>query len=177
MRFTRAERSMRPERRENMPFANSLLARARTMDGTGMGRAAMVVRRRRADPAGHRADPRARRVPRHHRRCHRHVQPSRFLKGLELAGERKPFILAGRDKVLAHPWLGKEQGSAEQRARGRLSNLDEVNDPVLAAMWAPDPNELAWLGAGSSVSGHWNWVGDRSHGWIYRRSTTTGRHR
>ncbi len=46
---------------------------------------------------------------------------SRFLKSLELAGERKPFILAGRDKVLAHPWLGKEQGSAEQRARGRLS--------------------------------------------------------
>ena len=72
--------------------------------------------------------------------------------------------------MLAHPWLGKEQGSAEQRARGRLSKLDEVNDPVLAAMWAPEPNEISWLsGGGSTVSGHWNWVGDRSHGWFYRQ--------
>ena len=95
---------------------------------------------------------------------------SRFLKSLELAGGRKPFILAGRDKVLAHPWLSKEQGSAEQRARERLSNLDEVNDPVLAAMWAPQPNEISWLsGGGSTVSGHWNWVGDRSDGWFDRQ--------
>jgi class 3 adenylate cyclase len=169
VRFTRAERSMRPERRENMPFADSLLARARTMDGPGWGEPqwSLVV--------GEPILPVI--VPIRVRGEFRGIigaaigtsDLSRFLKGLELAGERKPFILAGRDKVLAHPWLGKEQGSAEQRARGRLSNLDEVNDPVLAAMWAPDPNELAWLGEGSSVSGHWNWVGDRSHGWIYRQ--------
>jgi class 3 adenylate cyclase len=169
VRFTRAERSMRPERRENMPFADSLLARARTMDGPGWGEPqwSFIV--------GEPILPVI--VPIRVRGEFRGIigaaigtsDLSRFLKGLELAGERKPFILAGRDKVLAHPWLGKEQGSAEQRARGRLSNLDEVNDPVLAAMWAPDPNELAWLGEGSSVSGHWNWVGDRSHGWIYRQ--------
>jgi class 3 adenylate cyclase len=169
VRFTRAERSMRPERRENMPFADSLLARARTMDGPGWGEPqwSFIV--------GEPILPVI--VPIRVRGAFRGIigaaigtsDLSRFLKGLELAGERKPFILAGRDKVLAHPWLGKEQGSAEQRARGRLSNLDEVNDPVLAAMWAPDPNELAWLGEGSSVSGHWNWVGDRSHGWIYRQ--------
>ena len=169
VRFTRAERSMRPERRENMPFADSLLARARTMDGPGWGEPqwSFIV--------GEPILPVI--VPIRVRGEFRGIigaaigtsDLSRFLKGLELAGERKPFILAGRDKVLAHPWLGKEQGSAEQRARGRLSNLDEVNDPVLAAMWAPDPNELTWLGEGSSVSGHWNWVGDRSHGWIYRQ--------
>ncbi|HET6224022.1 MAG TPA: adenylate/guanylate cyclase domain-containing protein, partial [Dongiaceae bacterium] len=49
------------------------------------------------------------------------------------------------------------------------SDLNEVNDPVLAAMWAPEPNEISWLNGGSTVSGHWNWVGDRSHGWIYRK--------
>jgi class 3 adenylate cyclase len=152
-----------------MPSADSLLARARTMDGPGWGEPqwSFIV--------GEPILPVI--VPIRVRGEFRGIigaaigtsDLSRFLKGLELAGERKPFILAGRDKVLAHPWLGKEQGSAEQRARGRLSNLDEVNDPVLAAMWAPDPNELAWLGEGSSVSGHWNWVGDRSHGWIYRQ--------
>jgi adenylate cyclase len=169
MRFTRADRSIRPERRENLTFTDALIARARTMDGPGW-----------AEPQWSRivSEPILPIiVPLRVRGEFRGVigaaigteDLSRFLKSLELAGERKPFILAGRDKVLAHPWLGKEQGSAEQRARGRLSNLDEVNDPVLAAMWAPDPNEISWLGSGgSTVSGHWNWVGDRSQGWIYR---------
>ena len=56
----------------------------------------------------------------------------RFLK-TELAGERKPFILAGRDKVLAHPWLGKDRAAPSSAPAGGFSNLDEVNDSVLAA--------------------------------------------
>ena len=170
VRFTRADRSMRPERRENLPFTNALFAQARTLNGPQWAEPqwSLIV--------GEPILPII--VPIRVRGQFRGVigaaigtsDLSRFLKSLELAGERKPFILAGRDKVLAHPWLGKEQGSAEQRARGRLSKLDEVNDPVLAAMWAPEPNEISWLsGGGSTVSGHWNWVGDRSHGWIYRQ--------
>jgi adenylate cyclase len=169
MRFTRADRSVRPESRENVSFANELFARARTLNGPAW-----------AEPqwsriVGEPILPII--VPIRVRGEFRGVigaaigtsDLSRFLKSLELQGERKPFILVGHDKVLAHPWLGKEQGSAEQRARERLSKLDEVNDPVLAAMWAPEPNELSWLGSGSTVSGHWNWVGERSHGWIYRQ--------
>ena len=170
VRFTRADRSMRPERRENLSFTNALFAQARTLNGPQWAEPqwSLIV--------GEPILPII--VPIRVRGQFRGVigaaigtsDLSRFLKSLELAGERKPFILAGRDKVLAHPWLGKEQGSAEQRARGRLSKLDEVNDPVLAAMWAPEPNEISWLsGGGSTVSGHWNWVGDRSHGWIYRQ--------
>ena len=170
MRFTRADRSMRPERRENLPFTNALFAQARTLNGPQWAEPqwSLIV--------GEPILPII--VPIRVRGQFRGVigaaigtsDLSRFLKSLELAGGRKPFILAGRDKVLAHPWLGKEQGSAEQRARGRLSKLDEVNDPVLAAMWAPEPNEISWLsGGGSTVSGHWNWVGDRSHGWFYRQ--------
>lgn len=170
VRFTRTDRSMQPERRENLPVPETLFIRARTMDGPGWGEPqwSRVV--------GEPILPII--VPIRVRGQFRGVigaaigtsDLSRFLKTLELAGERKPFILAGRDKVLAHPWLGKEQGSAEQRSRGRLSKLDEVNDPVLAAMWAPEPNEISWLsGGGSTVSGHWNWVGDRSHAWIHRK--------
>jgi class 3 adenylate cyclase len=169
VRFTRTDRSMRPERRENLPFTDTLFAQARTLNGPQWAEPqwSLVV--------GEPILPII--VPIRVRGQFRGVigaaigtsDLSRFLKSLELAGERKPFILVGRDKVLAHPWLGKEQGSAEQRARGRLSKLDEVNDPVLAAMWAPEPNEISWLNGGSTVSGHWNWVGDRSHGWIYRR--------
>jgi adenylate cyclase len=172
MRFTRDDRSMRPERRENVRFADELFTRARagTLNGPEWAQPQW------SPIVGEPILPVV--VPIRVRGELRGVigaaigtsDLSRFVKSLELAGGRKPFILAGRDKVLAHPWLGKEQGSAEQRARNRLSNLDEVNDPVLASMWAPEPNEISWLsGGGSTVSGHWNWVGDRSHGWFYRQ--------
>jgi adenylate cyclase len=167
-RFTRADRSMRPERRENIPHADDLLARARTMDGPGWGEPvwSYIV----GEPILPIIAP---------IRVHGEFRGvigaaigtsdlSRFLKTLELPGTRTPFILAGRDKVLAHPYLGKEQGIVEQRSRERLSTLDEVKDPVLAAIWAPGRNELAWFRDGSSVDGHWNWVGDRSFGWVYR---------
>ncbi|MGD9881410.1 MAG: adenylate/guanylate cyclase domain-containing protein [Reyranella sp.] len=169
VRFTRTDRSMQPERRENLPFTDALFTQARTLNGPQWAEPqwSLIV--------GEPILPII--VPIRVRGQFRGVigaaigtsDLSRFLKSLELAGERKPFILAGRDKVLAHPWLGKEQGSADQRARGRLSGLDEVNDPVLAAMWTPEPNEISWLSGGSTVSGHWDWVGDSSHGWIYRK--------
>ena len=169
VRFTRSDRGMHPERRENLPFTDQLFAQARTLSGPQWAEPqwSLIV----GEPILPVIVP---------IRVHGQFRGvigaaigtsdlSRFLKSLELAGERKPFILAGH-KVLAHPWLGKEQGSAEQRARGRLSKLDEVNDPVLAAMWAPEPNEISWLSDGrSTVSGHWNWVGESSHGWIYRK--------
>lgn len=170
VRFTRADRSMHLERRENLPFTDQLFAQARTLNGPQWAEPqwSLIV----GEPILPVIVP---------IRVHGQFRGvigaaigtsdlSRFLKTLELAGERKPFILVGRDKVLAHPWLGKEQGIADQRTRGRLSKLDEVNDPVLAAMWAPEPNEISWLSDGTStVSGHWNWVGESSHGWIYRQ--------
>ena len=170
MRFTRADRGMHPERRENLPLTDTLFAQARRLNGPQWAEPqwSLVV----GEPILPVIVP---------IRVHGQFRGvigaaigtsdlSRFLKSLELAGERKPFILVGRDKVLAHPWLGKEQGSAEQRTRGRLAGLNEVDDPVLAAIWAPEPNQISWLSSGSStVSGHWNWVGDRSHGWIYRK--------
>jgi adenylate cyclase len=167
-RFLRNVRTMQPERREDIPLANSLLARARTMDGPGWGAPVW------SNALGETILPIV--APVRVRGEFRGVigtaigttDLSRFLKELELAGERKPFILFDRDKVLAHPWLGKEQGIAEQRMRGRPPTLAEVNDPVLAAMWMPNSNELVWVDQGTSITGHWNWVGESSHGWIYR---------
>jgi class 3 adenylate cyclase len=170
-RFIRDEGTMRPERRANIPLADSLLARARSLDRPAWGEpvwsyvigepilpviAPLRVRGEFRGVVGAAVGT---------------TNLSRFLKGLELPEERTPFILAGSDKVLAHPYLDKEQSAPERRAKGRLFTLDEVKDPVLAAIWAPDANDLVWLNQSRGVNGHWNWVGDRSHGWIYRRIT------
>ncbi len=170
-RFVRSDRSMRPEHIENIPLADALFARARAMGGPGWGEPiwSYVV--------GEPILPLI--VPIRVRGEFRGIIGaaidtsglSRFLDELELQGGRTPFILFDRDKVLAHPSLVKEQVSARLRERGRVPTLAELGDPILAAMWAPDPRDMVWIGQKSSVTGHWNWVGDRSFAWIYRPVT------
>lgn len=166
-RFVRADRTMRPERRENIRAADALLERARTMTAPGWGEPvwSFVV--------GEPILPII--VPVRVRGEFRGVigaaigttDLSRFLKEIELTGERTPFILAGRDHVLAHPKLAKTL-NGEARAQTRLVTLEEVGDPVLASIWAPDPNPLSWFRHDAGIEGHWNWVGDRSFAWIRR---------
>lgn len=166
-RFVRADRTMRLEPRENVRAADALLARARTMDGPGWAEPvwSLVV--------GEPILPVI--VPIRVRGEFRGVigaaisttDLSRFLKEIELHGERTPFILAGRDHVLAHPKLAKTL-NGEARAQTRLVTLAEVGDPVLASIWAPNPNPLSWFRHDAGIEGHWNWVGDRSFAWMRR---------
>lgn len=167
-RFTRADRSARPDRRENIPQAPDVLALARGMSEPQW--AGPVWSDTVDEPILPIIAPiRVRGEFRGFIGAAISTSDlSRFVKEMELPGERTPFILVGRDGVLAHPYLGKESGIAAQRARRRLPTIDEVNDPVLAAMWAPDSNPLDWQNASSSAAGHWNWVNDRSFAWVYR---------
>ncbi|MDB5486937.1 MAG: hypothetical protein JWQ58_652 [Reyranella sp.] len=166
-RFVRADRTMRPEQRENIRAADALLARARTMDGPGWGEPVWSF------VFGEPILPII--VPVRVRGEFRGVigaaigttDLSRFLKQIELTGERTPFILAGRDHVLAHPKLAKTL-NGDARAQTRLVTLEEVGDPVLASIWAPDPNPLSWFRHDARIQGHWNWVGERSFAWIRR---------
>ncbi len=103
--FARADRRMLPERRENIPGADQLLERARTMEGPGWGKPMW------SDVLGETILPII--VP---IRVHgefrglvgaaiRATDLSRFLVALQLPDERTPFILFDHDKVLAHPSL------------------------------------------------------------------------
>ena len=167
-RFTRDERSVAPAQLGKMAFTAGLLDRGRTMQGPSWGEPTW------SEVFGEPILPVV--APLRVRQQYRGViaaavgtsNLSLFLKGLELPGERTPFVLAGRDHVLAHPYLSKEQGIRERQGKGRLFKLDELKDPVLAAIWQPDANELVWFREGGTTQGHWNWVGDRSFGWIYR---------
>ena len=167
--FARADRRMLPERRENIPGADQLLERARTMEGTGWGKPIW------SDVLGETILPII--VP---IRVHgefrglvgaaiRATDLSRFLVNLQLPDERTPFILFDHDKVLAHPFLAQPEGIALQRARGRASTLAEVEDPVLASIWAPDQREIDWTNDRIPFKAHWNWVNDNSFGWFYRQ--------
>ena len=167
--FARADRRMLPERRENIPMAEQLLERARTMEGPGWGRPAW------SNVLGETILPLV--VP---IRVHgefrgligaaiRASDLSRFLVDLQLPDASTPFILFDRDKVLAHPFLAQPDGIALQRARGHAASLAEIDDPVLASIWGPDQRRIDWVNDMTSFDAHWNWVGDASFAWIYRR--------
>ena len=167
--FSRADRHPKLERRENVPMADQLLQRARTMQGPGWLRPTW------SNVLGETILPLV--VP---IRVHgefrgvvsaaiRASDLSRFLVDLQLPGAITPFILFDRDKVLAHPLLAQPEEISLQRTRGHAATLAEVGDPVMAAIWAPDQREIDWLENHTSFDAHWNWVGDASFAWIYRR--------
>lgn len=91
---------------------------------------------------------------------------SRLLESFGQGLEVQPFVLAGRDRVIAHPRFAV--------ARPRLGpghplpGVEEVDDPVLAAIWTAEPNEMGAHALPRSWQGHWSWIGASSHGFYWR---------
>lgn len=71
-----------------------------------------------------------------------------------------PFVLVGRDRVLAHPNIRNMNMIAD-----RLAGLDEVDDPALAIIWK-DPRRPAQNVPGRSQV-HWSWLGTGYEAKIY----------
>jgi class 3 adenylate cyclase len=55
-----------------------------------------------------------------------------------------PFVLYGRDRVLAHPLIAGARGAPNEDSTA-LPRLDELGDAVLARIWSPDYAELELL--------------------------------
>jgi adenylate cyclase len=78
-----------------------------------------------------------------------------------------PFVLVGRDRVLAHPNI-KTMPMTEDRLR----RLDEVADPALALMWN-DPRKTAQNVPGRSEV-HWSWLGSGFDAQVYSYRSLAG---
>lgn len=78
-----------------------------------------------------------------------------------------PFILYGRDKVLAHPSLiDGGQGLGPQKP---LPDLTEVGDPQLGGIWEPDKRPFDFLeDSSSSLLGHFRQLPDEEVYYLYR---------
>jgi adenylate cyclase len=71
-----------------------------------------------------------------------------------------PFVLIGRERVLAHPNIRTANMISD-----RLPGLADVDDPALAAMWR-DPRRPAQTAPGRSEL-HWTWLGDGYEARVY----------
>ncbi len=78
-----------------------------------------------------------------------------------------PFILKGRDDVLAHPALaGGPRGLSREKP---LPRLGEIGDPVLASLWSPPVDDVGDLLAGSDVSARVIAAGGTEYVVLYRQ--------
>ena len=78
-----------------------------------------------------------------------------------------PFILYGRDHVLAHPLLISWTPSVTDRDQPLVA-LDALGDPVLERIWTPDQQELFLLGGMTEASSSGAIVGDDYYVFLYR---------
>jgi class 3 adenylate cyclase len=83
----------------------------------------------------------------------------------EKAGSNS-FILFDRDYVLAHRQVARLQTTLI-RAHPLLK-IDDVSDPVLAAIWSPDTGKLPNISNDADFSGHTIDINGVTHAYIYR---------
>lgn len=90
---------------------------------------------------------------------------SRYIKRME--DGTTPFILVGRDRVLAHPNIKRGNMISDQ-----LVGLGDVDDPALAIMW-DDPRQPPQSSPGRSQI-HWSWLGDGYRAQVYSYRSLAG---
>ena len=78
-----------------------------------------------------------------------------------------PFILHGRDHVLAHPLLISWAPSVTDQDQP-LVTVEALGDPVLERIWTPDHRELYLLGGLTEASASGVAVGDDYYVFLYR---------
>jgi class 3 adenylate cyclase len=94
---------------------------------------------------------------------------SRQLAALGEQLEAVPFVLLGRDAVLAHPRVNLHDAALAGHAERPLPGLAEVSDAALAEICNDDPRPLTALAPMRRSAGHWTWLGGlTSRAYFYR---------
>lgn len=95
------------------------------------------------------------------------VNLSRFMASIDAPGTIRTFILFGRDRVLAHPGL-RQVGHLTTKNEP-LPSLAEVDDPALAAIWAPgwEERRIGQLDIGA----HWSATTSGNYVYLYDELT------
>jgi adenylate cyclase len=101
---------------------------------------------------------------------------SRYLGEIQADVGQTPYILVGRDRVLAHPALAAER--TRSVASGEATRpVATFEDPVLARIWTREANMPSSFASLRRSQGHWSWFDDRSYeanAYLYRTVTAYG---
>lgn len=99
---------------------------------------------------------------------------SQYLRNLNEQGSPVAFVLAGPDRVVAHPYLADRAAFAEAHGENPLPSIEAIGDPVLAEIWSADRSPLTAIAPFREAEGHWTWVGDESYAFVYRTLVSYG---
>ena len=92
---------------------------------------------------------------------------SRFIASMDTPVAIGTFVLFGRDRVMAHPQL--RQAGTLTTEQEPLPRLDEIDDPALAAIWAPGWEERRI--SGLDIGAHWSATSSGTYVYLYDELT------
>ena len=101
---------------------------------------------------------------------------SRYMAAIAADIGQTPFILVGRDRVLAHPALASSFAATRLASAEPLPPVDGFNDGVLAAIWTREPRPLG-MAPFREAKGHWSWSAPdsfESNVYVYRAISAYG---
>jgi adenylate cyclase len=93
---------------------------------------------------------------------------SRQLLAVQARTAMVPFILYGRQRVLAHPQLLNWRPSAAAATQAPLPKLDEVGDAVLERIWSPNTKSVFMLRDIQRTSASGVQIGETFYVYLYR---------
>lgn len=96
---------------------------------------------------------------------------SRFLERIGADLDQTPFVLVGREHVLAHPYLVGTGTAASAGPLQPLPDVEDFGDRVLAQIWTREANPLTSSQPFRRSDGHWSWFesdGFDSYAYVYR---------
>lgn len=91
--------------------------------------------------------------------------------------DQTPFILVGRERVLAHPALARPGAATSSGIGDPLPRVESFEDRVLASIWTREGNPLTSSPPFRRSEGHWSWFEPdsfESNAYVYRTISDYG---